>query len=207
MRRSGLSNPREAGASNGPPDAAPVGTRRSRTPRLGRPRRFLTPFYTEPVNSIIIFVARYFLFLSVAIVAVYWLRTSRSMKIKLGWQLVVGGAIALVLSAIASHLYYDTRPFVSQHLVPLIAHAPDNGFPSDHALFTSFLGFTILLYSRRLGALLLLIALLVGAARVAAHIHNPIDIVGSFVIAAIAVALTQLISRTWDARRPKPVGV
>jgi undecaprenyl-diphosphatase len=159
------------------------------------------------VNSIIIFVAKYFLFLSVAIVAVYWLRTSRSMKIKLGWQLVVGGAIALALSAIASHLYYDTRPFVSQHLVPLIAHAPDNGFPSDHALFTSFLGFTMLLYSRRVGALLLLIALLVGAARVAAHIHHPIDIVGSFVIAAIAVALTQLISRAWDARRPKPVDV
>jgi undecaprenyl-diphosphatase len=158
------------------------------------------------VNSITVFVAKYFLLLSAAIVVVYWLRSSRPMKIKLGWQLVVGGVIALALSAIASHLYYDTRPFVSQHLVPLIAHAPDNGFPSDHALFTSFVGFSVLVYSRRVGALLLLIALLVGAARVAAHIHNPIDIAGSFVIAAIAVALTQLIARLREARNTGAVG-
>lgn len=152
------------------------------------------------MDSIIIFVAKYFLFLSAAIVTLYWLRSSRQVEIRLGWQLVVGGVIALALSAIASRLYYDTRPFVHEHIVPLIAHAPDNGFPSDHALFTSFLGFSVLVYSRRVGALLLLIALLVGAARVAVHIHHPIDIVGSFVIAAIAVALTQLISRWWDAR-------
>lgn len=44
---------------------------------------------------------------------------------------------------------------------------------------------------------LLLIALLVGIARVAAHIHHPIDIVGSFVIAALSVALVQLASRLW----------
>jgi undecaprenyl-diphosphatase len=92
---------------------------------------------------------------------------------------------------------------VTHHLVPLIPHAPDNGFPSDHALLTAFLGFTILIYSRALGAVLLVIALLVGAARVAAHIHNPQDIVASFVIAAFSVALTEFIFRQWDRRHDR----
>ena len=157
--------------------------------------------YTERVNSIIVFVAKYFFVISVLVVGVFWLRATTAVKIKLAWQLIVGGVIALVFLLIASNLYYDTRPFVSQHIVPLMAHAADNGFPSDHTLLTSFLGFTILVYSRRVGVFLLFIALLVGVARVAAHIHNPIDIVGSFVLAALAVVIVQFISRTWVDNR------
>jgi undecaprenyl-diphosphatase len=153
------------------------------------------------VNSLIIFVAKYFVVISVVVVGVYWLRATTKTKIDLGWQLVLGGVLALVLAMIASHLFYDTRPFVSHHLVPLIAHAPDNGFPSDHALITAFLGFTMYVYSRRIGIVLLVIALLVGAARVAAHIHNPIDIVGSFVIAALAVVVVQWIATLRSPRR------
>lgn len=153
------------------------------------------------MNSLIIFVAKYFVVISVVVVGVYWLQATTKTKIDLGWQLVLGGVLALVLAMIASHLFYDTRPFVSHHLVPLIAHAPDNGFPSDHALITAFLGFTMYVYSRRIGIVLLVIALLVGAARVAAHIHNPIDIVGSFVIAALAVVVVQWIATLRSPRR------
>jgi undecaprenyl-diphosphatase len=153
--------------------------------------------YSAQVDSIIVFVANYFFILSILIVVAFWLRASSQVKINVAWQLVIGGILAFGLAAIAGHLYYDTRPFVSQHIHPLIAHAPDNGFPSDHALLTSFLGFTVLVYSRRIGIILLLIALLVGASRVAAHIHNPIDIVGSFVIATLAVVVVQGISKLW----------
>jgi undecaprenyl-diphosphatase len=114
--------------------------------------------------------------------------------------LIAGGVLAVVLAVIAGHLYYDPRPFVTHHLVPLIAHAADNGFPSDHALLTAFLAFTMLLYSKRTGVFLLVIALLVSWARVAAHIHNPRDIVGSFVIAAVAVIVVQVIARVWRGR-------
>ena len=75
-------------------------------------------------------------------VAVYWLRATRPVKFTLAWQLVVGGLIALGLARLGGHFYYDTRPFVRDHVKPLFAHAPDNGFPSDHALLTSFLAFS-----------------------------------------------------------------
>jgi undecaprenyl-diphosphatase len=152
------------------------------------------------VDSIIRFVGRYFFLISVVVVALYWFRAKVSVKISLAWHLIAGGVLAVVLAVIAGHLYYDPRPFVTHHLVPLIAHAADNGFPSDHALLTAFLAFTMLLYSKRTGVFLLVIALLVSWARVAAHIHNPRDIVGSFVIAAVAVIVVQVIARVWRGR-------
>lgn len=153
------------------------------------------------MNSLIIFVAKYFFLLSLVILGTYWFRAKRPVKIRLLERLTLGGVLAFALAALAGHLHYDTRPFVTHHLVPLIPHAPDNGFPSDHALLTAFLGFSVLLYSRTLGGVLLLIAFLVGAARVAAHIHNPQDIVGSFVIAALSVAITELVMRQWEQRQ------
>lgn len=153
------------------------------------------------MDSIIRFVGRYFFLISVVVVALYWLRAKVSVKISLAWHLVAGGVLALVLDIVAGHLYYDPRPFVTQHLVPLIAHAADNGFPSDHALLTAFLAFTMLLYSRRTAIFLIIIALLVSWARVAAHLHNPRDVVGSFVIAAVAVVVVEVISKIFQSMR------
>ena len=161
------------------------------------------------MHHLITFVGKYFIFLSVVIAIVFWLRVSSKVKVALAWRVIGGGAIAEGLAQIAGHVFYDTRPFVTMHVVPLIAHAPDNGFPSDHALLASFLGFVILLNSRMTGVLLLVLAVLIGWARVAAHIHHPIDILGSFVIAGLSVMLVQwsaLVATKWrDGDRPHNV--
>lgn len=153
------------------------------------------------MHWIIKFVGEYFFLISVVVVGVYWLMAKVSKKISLAYQLIVGGIVALVLDLIAGHLYYDPRPFVTHHLVPIIAHAADNGFPSDHALLTSFLCFTMFLYSKRLSLFLLVNALLVSWARVAAHIHNPRDIVGAFVISAVSVILVRFVAKLWESRK------
>ena len=150
------------------------------------------------MDSIDVVVAQYFLYLSVLITAAFWLRSARATKIELTVRLALGGVLALALANIAGRLYYDPRPFVTQHITPLFAHGADNGFPSDHALFTSFLAMTVLLYSRRVGVILLAIAVAVGVARVAAHVHSPLDIVASFVFSALAaVAAAWVTRRRW----------
>ena len=157
------------------------------------------------MDSTIVFVAKYFLFVSLGVTVWFWWRCDRATRIELLVRLVVGGLLALTLATVAGHLYYDTRPFVTEHVKPLFAHAADNGFPSDHALLTSFLGFSVLLYSKKVGAVLLAIAVAVGAARVAAHVHAPVDIVGSFVFSAVAALVVQRLTtlkrpRTWWER-------
>lgn len=148
------------------------------------------------MNSVIIFVAKYFFLLSILVAAVFWLRSRTNTKIELAARALIGGVLALLLSYLAGSLYYDPRPFVVEHITPLIPHAADNGFPSDHALLTSFLAFVILAYSKQWGSLLLVVAVLVGAARVAAHVHHPLDIVGSFVISAVAAGAVSLFITT-----------
>lgn len=146
-------------------------------------------------------VGQYFFLISLALVAIYWLRANRALKWSLAARLVGGGALALLLDQLAGDLYYDPRPFVTHHLVPIIPHAADNGFPSDHALLTSFLAFTLWAYSKRLSLVLFVNALLVSWARVAAHIHNPRDIVGGFAIALVSSLVADLVARAWSRHR------
>ena len=112
------------------------------------------------------------------------------------------GPIALALVRIGGHLYYDTRPFVREHVAPLFAHAPDNGFPSDHALLTSFLAFVSFRYTKPVAAALTVNALLVSWARVAAKVHSPIDIVGSFVFSLAVVLFVDWLDRRRRRRPP-----
>ncbi|MHB2028484.1 MAG: phosphatase PAP2 family protein [Acidimicrobiales bacterium] len=152
------------------------------------------------MDTIIRVVGQYFFLISVVVVCLYWLKVKTSVKISLAWDLIAGGVLALVLDLIAGDVYYDPRPFVTHHLVPIIAHAADNGFPSDHALLTSFLAFTLFLYSKRTGIFLFVIALLVSWARVAANIHSPLDIAGGFIIAAFALFVVHSVARLWRRR-------
>ncbi|HUX36211.1 MAG TPA: phosphatase PAP2 family protein [Candidatus Paceibacterota bacterium] len=145
----------------------------------------------------IVFIAKYFYLLAIAIAAVLFFvqqrKTQRSM--------IVCGAIvaplAYVISRIASHFYYNPRPFVVGHFIPLMAHAADNGFPSDHVLLVGAIAMIIWFYDRKISAALWLIALLIGWARVASGIHHAADIAGSIVIVLFSGVVYYLAARQW----------
>lgn len=136
-------------------------------------------------DASITFVAKYFIILPViAILFVFW-RLPRAEKLPF-IELVIGGAIiSVILAKIGSHLISDPRPFVQGHFTPLIKHAADNGFPSDHTLLASFLGFAIYTKRHVLGKLMLVVALLIGLSRMAAGVHHSWDILGAFVCSLI----------------------
>jgi undecaprenyl-diphosphatase len=52
-------------------------------------------------------------------------------------------------------------------------------------------------YRRRLGGLAIVIAYIVGAARVAAHVHSPIDIIGGIIMAIIAASAGYFVTEKW----------
>jgi undecaprenyl-diphosphatase len=147
------------------------------------------------MDSLIIFCAKDV----IVLVVLGWLLTLWRINKDLRRQFIVAtvlaGIFALVLSRIASKLYYDPRPFVSQHIKPLIDHAADNGFPSDHALFTMTLTAVAYFYSRKLAALMLIGTILVGVARVLAHVHSPIDIAFGWLIGCVGAGLGFYVAR------------
>jgi membrane-associated phospholipid phosphatase len=79
---------------------------------------------------------------------------------------------------------------------PLFAHSGDpNGFPSDHTLLASFLAFGVYRYSKKAGYALMVVAVLIGWARVAAHVHHAVDIIGSIAVTALAyLIVTKLLA-------------
>ncbi len=139
------------------------------------------------LDILIIFSAKYLYLFSVTLFITYWFITHRK-KDFLFFALFVL-SISFLTSILASHLYYNPRPFVVSNVTALIAHAPNNGFPSDHALLTGTLASIVSVFSVPFGAVLWVLAILVGVARVMAHVHHTLDIMGSYAIAITSAVI------------------
>lgn len=136
------------------------------------------------MNDIIIFGARRLTSVMILIALVFFLKLSREKQ----KEVVVFALITLPLiyltAKISSLFYCNPRPFVVENFVPLIAHADNNGFPSDHTLLSGAVAAVVWFFNKKVGAFLFALAFLVGFSRVAAGVHHTVDIVGSIAIAS-----------------------
>ncbi len=156
------------------------------------------------MNDIIIFCAAYLYLFVILGLAIAWLKTNREVKLQFIWATIAAGAIAFILSRIASKLYYDPRPFVTEHVKPLIAHAADNGFPSDHALLTSTLTAITYFYHKKAAIVMAVLSVLIGVARVLAKVHSPLDIGAGWVFGIVgAIAGYYLVRYLMNKPRAK----
>ena len=118
------------------------------------------------------------------------------MTVKQRFTLIYRALIALPLAFLTgrflSQIIDSPRPFVVENITPLIDHIADNGFPSEHTLLVATVALLVYTEHRVIGILLAVIAILVGLARVFANVHHSIDVLGSVVIALIAVMLAHI---------------
>lgn len=156
------------------------------------------------MHQLVTAVAEYLIYVLGIAAVVVWFTLAPRDRWKSLLQAVIAAAIALALAKIAGQLYYDPRPFVGGHVHPYFTHAADNGFPSDHTTAASVAGYVLWSYRRRIAVALLAGAALVGIARVIAHVHSPIDIIGALIISGIGsvigVYLGALAWDRWQAR-------
>jgi len=146
---------------------------------------------------VIAWVTTYLIWIMVAgFVAVWLFAEDRRGKLYLGCSAVAGLVIVLILVKVAGSLYYDPRPFtVAPYPQPLIPHAPDNGFPSDHSSAAGLIAVVIALRHRWYGALLGIAAIVLAWSRVAAHVHHVTDVIAGLAFGAIAAVLGTLLVR------------
>jgi membrane-associated phospholipid phosphatase len=78
---------------------------------------------------------------------------------------------------------------------PWFSHPADNGFPSDHTAVAVLTSLVVLFHRRTAGLVLLALGVLIGAARVLAHVHHVQDIVAGGVIGLVAALLGALVWR------------
>jgi len=88
----------------------------------------------------------------------------------------VSGGVGLGAAQLLGLAHYQPLPFVLHLGRPLIAHAANNGFPSDHATLCFAVAASLLLSGSRLGPVAILLAGLVGFARIFVGVHFPFDV-------------------------------
>lgn len=135
------------------------------------------------MNNLIIFNSQYLYLFEIAIAAIYFFVQSRNKKKSIIILSAVFLPLAYIVAQIIAAFYFDPRPFVIGHFTPIITHAPDNGFPSDHVLLTGAIASILFVYDKKIGVLAWIITIVIGISRVYAGIHHLTDITGSAVIA------------------------
>ncbi len=149
------------------------------------------------MNLLIIFCAKYLIVIPpVFILALLFALRGKKRRFMF---MVSAGSLVLAygLALVAGHLYYNPRPFVVGDFTPLVAHAANNGFPSDHMLLAATLAMLGWVVSRRIGVLLWVVALLVGFGRVASGVHHVLDVAASAGIAIVAVLVVHWLVSRW----------
>ena len=106
--------------------------------------------------------------------------------------------LATLISEVISKFYVRERPFVVLNSVKLlIPHPADGGMPSHHMVFMIALTCMIYFFDRKISALLLLLAITSGVARVATGVHYPSDVIAGAML-GFAIAFTYY--RVFQAR-------
>ncbi len=156
------------------------------------------------MNALIVVAAQYLIVAMALAAVVCWALAPAPARRSMAIVAIVSGVLALVLTKVAGAMYYDPRPFLDPHIRPLFDHSPDNGFPSDHTVIATLIGLTVFRRSRRLGLALLGLAIVVGCARVAAHVHHALDIAAGVGVAGLAFLAARPIARlVLRAREPR----
>jgi undecaprenyl-diphosphatase len=145
------------------------------------------------------------IFALVAAAAVTWFfaQPGGSMRSKLAAVSAgAAGALALLANAVLGHLWYHARPFVDhpKQTVLLVHHGADNSFPSDHASLAFAVAFAVLMFHRRLGIVLLAVAVGVGLDRIFIGVHYPLDVAASVLVGLGAALLVTIPGRPYVER-------
>jgi undecaprenyl-diphosphatase len=153
------------------------------------------------MDGLVSAVAQYALYAIAVAALVVWLVVGRTEKVALAIRAVLALLVVLVLIRTASALHTDPRPFVVDPSVkPLFPHSADNGFPSDHTAVGVAVAVVVMTVRRWAGIVLLVVAVALGAARVAAHVHHVQDVVAAAVIGVLAAVVALLASAPLEHR-------
>ncbi len=140
------------------------------------------------MDTFFIFCAKYLVIVPI-LIFLFFLFVSLKDRLRFLTFSFISLGLTLILGKILSHFYFNPRPFVVGHFTPLINHAADNGFPSDHMLLVAGLASIITFKNSKVGVLMWILALLIGASRIYVGVHSFVDIFGSLFIALVSTYL------------------
>lgn len=150
---------------------------------------FLNPFFALHGGFSNKLFSEYLIYSLPLILLVLWFFSSQGKIVAL--RAVFSAILAWpIIAQIIGSLYYRERPFMVGEVQELIFHRPTYSFPSDHAAALFAVGFSILFSGyKKLGGLVLVLAIIICFYRVAMGIHFPSDIIAGALIGLVSALL------------------
>jgi len=134
-----------------------------------------------------VFAAQWLIFLMPLSLLMLWMGGTGPAR-EVALRALVAAVCALTVNGLIGHFWYSPRPFVLDVGHTFLLHDPDSSFPSDHAtsIFSValVLAFSRVQEARRIGWMLLPLALVVAWSRVYLGVHWPKDMAGALVVSA-----------------------
>jgi undecaprenyl-diphosphatase len=129
--------------------------------------------------------AQALVFVALAVTAGFWIWGNPSRRGAL-LAVAVAAALALGINQVLGLFWFEPRPFMIGLGHTLLAHVPENSFPSDHATLVWALGAGLIATGASMsgGAIITSIGLMIAWARVYLGLHFPIDMATSALVAA-----------------------
>jgi PAS domain S-box-containing protein len=151
-------------------------------------------------DSMVVLVAKWM----VVLLGFVWLVYSSTKEDWFGSLAETGFALGLafLIGQLLQASWYRDAPFVALGLEPLLPHARDASFPSDHATVVFVLATSLFLLSRRVGYVGFVLAMCTGLARVYCSLHWVSDILAGASLGVATRLVTAWISETDVIQRP-----
>jgi undecaprenyl-diphosphatase len=130
-------------------------------------------------------LAKYGVFFYALLLVWLWVNSTNDRHRGMLLLAVAACALALGMNVILNIIAPRPRPYLTLPATVLVIPPHDPSFPSDHAAIASAVSTNLLLCGEpEWGALALLVAFIIGAARVAVGVHYPSDIIGGVMVGA-----------------------
>src|SRR3989344_4738058 len=138
------------------------------------------------MTELIVFGAKY-LVAAIMLCGAITLAFAGERRRRLTYMLAIALPLGYALARLAGLFFAHNQPFAMDGFEPLIPHAIDNSFPSDHVVVGGIFASVAFLADRRVGLFLWALTLLIGLARVLAGLHWGVDVLAAAVLALVAV--------------------
>lgn len=150
------------------------------------------------LDALMVFCAQYIPFILIAFLVYLWTLGKETGR-RAAFRAALSGGSALVLARIVGAFHYQALPFVLNLGRPLIMHAANNSFPSDHVSFSFGIAMSLLFSgSMILWPQAVLLAVLVAFARVFVGVHFPLDVLAGALVGTLAGLGVHLLKRASD---------
>lgn len=152
----------------------------------------------QSLDIVGIFCADWLIFILPLIIILVYFFSSRRKKFGLIFvQVVLTIILVYLINYLFSLIWLRPRPFVEHReiyqLTEFLASPKDFSFPSDHASIAFVMAIVVFFSWRKFGAILLVLAVLIGLARIFTGVHWPSDVLAGIAVAGISTFLIKFI--------------